>query len=227
MKKTKLTASIPYAVLVLALILFYSCCSVSDEFKPLTVSIYGIGFECRHLQRTQDTLCLKPIIMHLDVNISNNTDNEVMLGSYYNRFDEDTRKYGRFELIYNHDTVGLYSNNSVLSKLKSRQTIDLQLYYEGNTLFGADKFLDMMSIGWVESEHSGKLDSDQIKSIQQIIDSLKIGYISFNNSRIESVDIHTEISPEIFVDYIYNDNQGVEMRKNDSCWYSYYVTTQD
>lgn len=70
------------------------------------------------------------------------------------------------------------------------------------------------------------LYSNGIGSIQQIIDSLKVGYISFDKVRIGEIDIYTEISPEIFVDYVYGNN-AVEMRKKNLEWFNYHAGAQN
>lgn len=87
---------------ILFLILLAPCICRAGSRDSLTVTIHGIGFECHLPQISRDTLHLQPIVMYVDINICNNTDHEVSIGSYWHRFAPEDRKYGRFELVYHY-----------------------------------------------------------------------------------------------------------------------------
>lgn len=208
---------------ILFLILLAPCICRAGSRDSLTVTIHGIGFECHLPQISRDTLHLQPIVMYVDINICNNTDHEVSIGSYWYRFAPEDRKYGRFELVYNKkDTVGLYSNHASLYRLLPNRSIQMHLYYEGNDLFKPDKILKTMAVTWQNDGDTEWMNSDAIKYVQEIIDDLKTEFNPLDEDGIGKIDIRTVISPDIFVHYVDGDHtKAIEMRKNGSSWYGY------
>lgn len=198
-----------------------SCGSGGTDAKVFTISIRGIGFDCRLPQVAGDTLRLKPIVMYIDMDIINNTNVNQVIGSYNHRYNQEGKKYGYFTLIDKADTIRLYSNDSSLFEIGPRDSISMQLYYEGIKLLDDDPFLDRMSIAWTGKE---KLSTDNvcmsdIEFMQRFINSLKIGYISFDADSFDNTDFDTRISSEmLFVDYNFSDDKAFEMRKSPSGW---------
>lgn len=203
------------------LICMNSCISRCSDDKVFTIRINGIGFDCRLPQVSGDTMRLTPIIMYIDMDVINNTDENQILGAYNHRFDPKNSKYGCFTLIDGQDTVRLYSSYSSQFEIEPQQSIPIQLQYEGIELLGDDRFLNKMSITWIGKEQltTENICMSNIEFMQRFIDSLKIGYISFGSNLFDNTDFDTQISSEmLFVDYNYSDDKAFEMRKSPSGW---------
>lgn len=192
-------------------------CSNTPAF---TIRIKGIGFDCRLPQISRDTMRIIPIIMYMDVDIINNTGEKQTLGFYNPSFDQNNCKYGYFTWMDGQDTVRLNSNYSSPFEIEPQQSISIQLQYGGLEL-GDDPFLNKMSIAWTSKEQlsAENICRSDIEFLQRIIDSIKIGYISFGSNSFDHTDFRTCLSSELlFVDYNYSDDKAFEMRKSSSGW---------
>lgn len=196
-----------------------SCISQSVKTTQFTLQINNIGFECTLPKESGDTLKLNPIIMYIDMAVINNTDGKILFGAYNHRYNQNNKKFGRFELISDRDTIALYSDYPYKYEIEPRQAIQMQLHYEGLKLFGYDEFLNKMSIAWIDKDPNAEnLIGDRLKKLQNIIETLKIRYVSFDNESFVNDDFNSQISKEIGVDYVYSDDKVIEIYKQESGW---------
>lgn len=198
---------------------FSACNSKSQDSEPFTILVNSVEFNCHLAQKNGDTIRLEPIMMYLDVEVTNNTNEVRPFGAYNGRFAPGNKKYGYFELLHDQDTIELYSNYSEQYEFQPGQSIGFQLSYENRPLFGYNEFLNLFSIEWIDEKTVAKKSCpEHIPAVQRMIENFKIIYHPCNNEPPVNTGFKTAFSSDLFVDYVYDDNEVFEMQRKDSKW---------
>jgi len=179
--------NIIYIFFTLLLSLFISCNSESNNtFNFLEIKVTNFFIERSYPYSD----IYDPLEISISVLIKNNSTSNISFGTYNHQYNQQNKSYGLFKMICKNDTADLFSRYTQLFDIQSKDSLRLNLYYQG----------DLLEFFRINSKEINEQD------VKTIFDNIKLIYVPLAvNDTLQNYYMINKIYNNIILDTLVID----------------------